>query len=65
MNVNLLKSKMALNGDTQTTLAEAIGITQNAIWMKMNNRCEFKRSEIEAIAKRYNLTGDEIQQIFF
>ena len=65
MNVNLLRSKMALKGDTQVSLAEAIGITANTLWFKMSQRKDFKQGEINAIAQRYDLTPDEIQQIFF
>lgn len=65
MNINLLKSKMALNGDNQVRLAEALNITKNAMCKKLQEKNEFKRSEIEIIAKRYQLTSDEIKEIFF
>ena len=65
MDINLLKSKMALNGDNQVDLSEALDITQNSLSFKMTQKSDFKQSEIDIIAKRYNLTGDEIKQIFF
>ena len=65
MNINLLKSKMALYGDNQVKLAEALNITKNAMCFKLQEKNEFKRSEIEVIAKRYELTSDEIKEIFF
>lgn len=65
MNIALLKSKMALNGDTQTTLAEYLGVTNNTMSNKMIGKYEFKHSEIEAIARRYKLTAEELTTIFF
>ena len=65
MDVNLLKSKMALYGDNQVKLAEALNITTNSMCKKLQEKNEFKRSEIEIIAKRYELTSDEIKEIFF
>lgn len=65
MDINLLKSKMVLNGDTQVALAAALDIDKNTLCFKMNQKNDFKQSEIDIIAKRYNLSGDEIKQIFF
>ena len=65
MNIPLLKSKMALCGDNQTTLAKALGISKNSICFKFACKTPFKRSEIETIIKRYMLTGDEVKEIFF
>lgn len=65
MDINLLRSKMALKGDSQNDLAAALGITPTALSSKMTQTYDFKQSEINAIAKRYDLTGDEIKQIFF
>lgn len=65
MDINLLRSKMALKGDTQNDLAAALGITPTALSSKMTQSYDFKQSEINTIAKRYDLTGDEIKQIFF
>lgn len=65
MNFNKLRSKMALYGDTQRTLAEALNVSQNSMCKKLQDKFEFKRSEIEIIANRYELTNDEIKEIFF
>lgn len=65
MNVNLLRSKMALNGDNQVALAEALEITPNTLCFKMAEKNDFKVSELDIIVKRYNLSGDEIKEIFF
>lgn len=64
-NINLLKSKMVLKGETQIELAEELGITRPALNVKMNGKSDFKQSEIDIIAKRYELSGDELLEIFF
>lgn len=66
VNAKLLKSKIALNGDTQTELAKAIGITVSSLNCKLNAyKFVFKRAEIDKIAERYDLTEKEVQEIFF
>lgn len=56
-----------LHGDTQQTLADALGITQRSLNAKLNgsNGREFTQSEIMAIKDRYSLTGAEVINIFF
>ena len=65
MNINLLKSKMVLHGDGSKELAEALNITRPCMSLKLNERTDFKQYEIDIIIKRYDLTGDEIKEIFF
>lgn len=64
MNVNLLKSKMALKGDTQFDLGKALGITKASMSVKMTGKNPFKLNEVKFIADRYELTNDEIVEIF-
>lgn len=71
MNDLLLKIFMLQHGDTKETLAKALGIAPHTLYMKMRQnqtkgrKQEFIQSEIEIIAKRYNLTPDKISEIFF
>ena len=66
MNKNLLRSVMALNGDTNKTLAEYLQISEKSIGDKINERgTEFKQSEIDAIISRYSLSNDQLRSIFF
>lgn len=67
MNKLLLKSKMALFGDTNSLLAEYIGISKQRFSAKINETggAEFTQSEINKIRNRYNLTAEEIESIFF
>ena len=65
INKNLLKSKIALYGDNQGTLAEAIGITEPTMSQKLNAKREFTQGEIQEIARRYDLSPAEVTEIFF
>lgn len=67
MNKRLLESKMKLHGDTNASLAEAIGLSPQSLSSKKNgtNGKEFGTSEILCIKERYSLTAEEINDIFF
>ena len=66
MDKLLLKSKMALFGDTQTSLADYFGISANALSSKINLRdTDFNQREIIRIKERYCLTPEEVDSIFF
>lgn len=67
MNAKLLRSKMVLYGDTNATLADALGISAQRFSAKINetNGAEFTKSEIAIIRNRYNLTPEEVVEIFF
>ena len=66
MNVPLLKSVMALHNDTNKDLANYLRITEQSLSNKINERdTEFKQGEIAAIKERYDLTAEQVEQIFF
>ena len=67
MNKNLLKSRMARYGDTQATLADAMGVSLSRLNAKINetNGAEFTQGEIAVISTRYKLSADEMSSIFF
>lgn len=66
MNSKLLRSIMFLFGDTNKTLAEALGISEVSVCNKINeNGTEFKQSEIVFIKNRYNLNLQQVEDIFF
>lgn len=66
MDKNKLKSKMILNGDTGSDLAEYLSISRTTLSSKMNNNgSEFTQGEILKIKEKYKLTGKEIDEIFF
>lgn len=66
MNRSMLKSIMALHDDTIRDLADYLGITPNSVSNKINeNGTEFKQGEIAMIKERYNLSADQVDDIFF
>ena len=65
MNKELFVKFMKRNNDTQTSLAEAMGMTQSAINARINGKIEFRKNEINFIRKRWNLTDHETVEIFF
>ncbi len=67
MNKGLLESAMKKHGDTNATLAKALGISAQSLSAKKNEThgIEFKKGEIDAIKKRYGLSAEEVDNIFF
>lgn len=65
MQTRLLEAKMIQCGDNHMKLAEFLGISRQTCSAKINAEREFKQSEIDKIAKRYNLTAHEVVLIFF
>lgn len=66
MNKMALRSVMALHGDTNRDLAELLEISEASVSAKINeNNTEFKQGEIAKIQRRYNLTPDQVSNIFF
>lgn len=58
---------MKLHGDNQSDLAEYIGISLQRCNAKINETggAEFDMSEIGKIKKKYNLTAELVDMIFF
>ena len=65
MNTELLKSIIVLNKDTQGELANYLGTTQGTLSFKITGKSDFTRSEIKRIKDRYNLTAEQVNEIFF
>lgn len=66
MNAKLFRSIMVLHDDTNKSLADFLGISEQTVCNKINeNGTEFRQGEIAAIVKRYNLTAEQITEIFF
>lgn len=67
MNKRKLEAKMKMYGDIGRTLASYIGIARTTLSAKMNetNGAEFTQGEIAKIKERYNLTAEEVDDIFF
>lgn len=66
MNTKLFRSIMVLNNDTNKSLAEFLDLSEQTVCNKINeNGTEFRQGEIAMIKDRYNLTADQIADIFF
>lgn len=65
MKQNILKSVIAKNSDTIGGYCEALGLSRNAVNRRMNGDTEFSAAEIKATRNRYQLTPEEIADIFF
>lgn len=65
MDLNLLFYYIKKNNDTVKSLAEDLKVHYNTALNKLNGKIEFNQSEISFIAKRYSLTPEEINRIFF
>lgn len=66
MNKTKLRSVMVFHGDTNKDLAEYLGISEQSVSNKINeNGTEFKQGEIALIRKKYNLSADQVEDIFF
>lgn len=64
INVNKLRSYLALRGMTIKVLAETIGMPLSTLSNKINGRNEFIASEIAQIQTVLDIPGEEVLEIF-
>lgn len=65
-NGKLLEEKIRLSGLKKRFIAEKIGITPTTFSALLNNKAEFKTSQITALCQVLNIQDDaEIKAIFF
>lgn len=65
MNKKWLEAEMKRFGDTGSTLADALNISEVTLSRKKNGESDFTRGEMAIIKNRYALSADMIDQIFF
>ncbi len=65
MDTNMLKAVLVRNGDNVTALADKMGLSQTALYRRINGETDFDYKEIKAIKDIYSLSPDEIDAIFF
>jgi len=63
VNSNLLKAKMTENGETQKSVAAAIGISENSLSRKIKGIREFRLSEVIKLCDYLRI--DDPGPIFF
>lgn len=62
---NKLRGMILYKNDTLPELAKALKMSQTTLSSKMNSKTEFSRQDIMRIKNRYNLTPEEVDNIFF
>lgn len=60
-----LRSVILEKGFTQDQIAEKLGISSTSLNYKINNKTEFKASEIKKLSEILELTQDQVNDIFF
>ena len=66
MNSRLLKSYIVKNDGSQKNLAKAMGLSSNSLSAKITeNGSTFRKSEMDFIKSRYQLSDEEFCDIFF
>lgn len=65
MNVNLLKSQIALKGKTIKEIALKLNISKSALYRKMYGKSEFTRSEISILISFLEIDVEQAMEIFF
>lgn len=65
MNAKEFRVAIARAGLSYRALAEALGLSDQAFYNKMNGKTEFKNSEIVKLAKVLDLSMDAVNLIFF
>lgn len=65
MNVNLLKSQIALKGKTFKEIANKLNISKSALYRKMYGKSEFTRAEISILISFLDIDVEQAMEIFF
>ena len=67
MNKQKLRSIIVYNDDTQTKLANYLGMANQTFSKKINEKdgAEFSQTEIKLIKEKYQLSAEEVDDIFF
>lgn len=65
MNNELLLSKIECSMIPKSCIAEALGITRQAFYKKLDGKREFKNSEMKKLAEILHLSSKDRDDIFF
>lgn len=65
VNTPAFKAMLKMHKLTQNDIAELLGLSVSAVNSRINGSIEFRRNEINAIRKEYELTDAETMAIFF
>lgn len=64
-DVREFRVELIRRSDTQKAIADSLHLTEQSIVERTKNRVEWRRSEIEGIIDRWDLTPDRTAEIFF
>lgn len=62
---NMLNAAIDDSGITITAIAKKLGITREGFYKKLNNKTEFKASEVKIMQNILNLSNKKRDEIFF
>lgn len=65
MNINLLKSQIALKGKKLSEIAEKLKISKSALYRKLNCTSDFTRQEICILISFLEIDTKKAMDIFF
>lgn len=65
VDTHLLRYFISKNGDTVESLAAYLNIKRGALSAKMNNKRDFKLSEVVKISRKYKLSFEQIHKLFW
>ena len=66
MDFLLFKYFAGKNGDTMRDAAKAINVSPTTISNRLTHKCgDFSRADIVTLKKRWNLTNDQVAEIFY
>ena len=64
MNRDELRAEIAKKNITRKEIADALGISNTGLSLKMSGRHQFKESEIRILVSILGLTPDDVNRIF-
>lgn len=64
-NYSKLIGRMAEKGETRESLSKKIGLSSVSLRAKLQNKTQFKQSDIAAISEILDIDADEIARYFF
>lgn len=65
MNAAELRASIARSGITNRKIASELGVSEQALYNKMQGESEFKSSEIKKMANLLSLSMNDVNLIFF
>lgn len=64
-NKNLFKAKLVEHGYSVKDVADMLGCNQATLYRKINGTSDFDRNDIQLIKLTFNLSPEEVNNIFF